>query len=1038
MSTANAVSWHRDFGIENGAYPGFVASRDDLADEGGYAHAARQAFDLLELDGMFCSEQTPLVYFKEVDTVDDREVLGLHRKFWNHGTAPILVLVSPEKVRVYSGMARPESAEAKADGQPGCLVDTLVRTVDELEPFLMAVESGAYFREHEGAFDADSRVDRDLLRNLSETRDVLREDLAEDEAEDTLDALLCRLVFACYLFDREVIDEDYLVELGISGCTHLRDVLAIHPPGAAKTALYRLFRGLGKDFNGDLFSDDLDDEERLVDERHVRTLDEFFRGTDVGTGQPRFWPYDFGYIPVETISAIYERFLESDGDREGAFYTARFLTEIVLDTAFEGSPRLIGKRFLDPACGSGIFLVGLFNRLAWEWTQAHPDAPNKRRARELSGLLRESVYGIEKSRVACRIAAFSLYLAYLDQLSPRDIRALQRDGSALPRLVEELGEGSPRERGGRANIVCADFFAVDQSSHADFDCVVGNPPWGRAEGESLAARWCADGGKAMPDRQIATAFAWKAALHARADAPVCFVLPHGTLFNHGKKALEFQRSWFEEYRVERVLNLTDLRFFLFRDAIHPAIVVRYRNGPPDERSGVTEYWVPKVGWATAKADVVSVGPGDRTALAVADVIGDLRSPDAPQVWNRHFWPTPRDRRLLDRLMALPRLRHHVGRLRERRDAKPWVVAEGFQPLGESDDASRAKRLELPSRRFIDARSGTIDLFLMPDDCSVLPTSQFLARRRSNSYTGVFEAPHVLVTQGFKRIAFADFDVSFRHAVRGIHGPDADRNRLMFLACYLRSKLARYFTFHTSSNWGVYRPKVHVDELLRVPFPLPEQLDDPELGERLIGEVCEIVDASYGETERSFLARANAVESASARIEPLINEYFGIHPIENVLIEDTVGIVAPSAQPRPQQRDNAGLATCTREQGASYAGRLCATLNSWAGPGQTVRGSCTVAGTLGVGVAVLEKGRPGHGPASPDVGPDLLHVLRRIRDALAVDGGSLSALREVTVFEGDRLYILKPAARIHWTETAALNDADALAATLLSRARSGAG
>ena len=69
---------------------------------------------------------------------------------------------------------------------------------------------------------------------------------------------------------------------------------------------------------------------------------------------------------------------------------------------------------------------------------------------------------------------------------------------------------------------------------------------------------------------------------------------------------------------------------------------------------------------------------------------------------------------------------------------------------------------------------------------------------------------------------------------------------------------------------------------------------------------------------------------------------------------------------------------------------------------------------------------------------MVKVLGRVRDVLAVDGGSLSALREVMVFEGDRLYILKPAARIHWTATAALNDADALAATLFSRTRSGTG
>ena len=1034
MSTVDASAWQRDFGIGNGGFPGFVANRDELTQDGQYAYGLEQAFELLELDGMFCSEQTPLVYFKEVEEIEPGQALGLHRKFWNHGTAPILVLVAPQQVQVYSGMARPE-AEQRRGAAPQCLVDTLERAAGQLEGFLIAVESGAYFREHEASFHADSRVDRDLLSNLSNAREVLREGVEGEAAEDRLDALLCRLVFACYLFDRKVIGARYLADLGMADCTHLRDVLGIRPLGAAKAALYKLFGRLRKDFNGDLFSDDLADEERLVHEDHVQTLFDFFHGTDVRTHQGRFWPYDFGYIPVETISAIYEHFLKADRKRDGAFYTARFLAEIVLDTALDGARELIGKTFMDPACGSGIFLVGLFNRLAWEWTRSHPDAPNEQRAKELIHLLRNSLYGVDKSRVACRIAAFSLYLAYLDQLSPRDIRELQRNGPSLPRLVEELGHGV--RRGKPRNIVCADFFADDLPAPQNVDFVVGNPPWGSVEKGALAAQWCADSGRVMPARQIATAFVWKAVEHARAGAPVCFVLPHSTLFNHSSKALEFQRAWFKEYRVERVLNLTDLRFFLFRDAIHPAIVARYRPGPADREGGEVEYWTPKTGWATTKADVIPIGPGDRTVLAVADVVKDLESEDAPQVWNRHFWATPRDRRLLDRLMALPRLRDHVRGPRGKGGSKRWVMAEGFQPLGSSDDASRAKRLELPSMRFVEARSPWIDLFLRQDDCIELPSRVFMARR--SPHTDIFRAPHVLVTQGFKRVAFADFDVGFRHAVRGIHGPAEDRELLMFLACYLRSALARYFTFHTSSNWGVYRPKVHVDEVLRVPFPMPEQMEDTRAAWAVVNETAGILDSARRETERSFLNRTNAVAAATARIEPLMNEYFGIHPTDETLIADTVAVVVPSAQPRPELKGVAGLATGTAEQGTEYVERLSATLNRWASSsGHVVRGRSLISEALGVGVALLEKNRIGETTGTLHVGRDLVQVLRRMRDALAVDGGSLSALREVMVFEGERLYILKPAARIHWTVTAALNDADALAATLFSKARSGTG
>ena len=228
--------------------------------------------------------------------------------------------------------------------------------------------------------------------------------------------------------------------------------------------------------------------------------------------------------------------------------------------------------------------------------------------------------------------------------------------------------------------------------------------------------------------------------------------------------------------------------------------------------------------------------------------------------------------------------------------------------------------------------------------------------------------------------------------------------------------------------------MHVDEVLRVPMPLPDQLDDPAQGLRIVDEVCGIVDAAYREAGKSILHRADAVESASAQIEPLVSEYFGIYPSEKVLIADTVDVVAPSAHTRREQRALPGLAIGTETQGAAYTERLCATLNKWARTsGYSVRGTFTISGSLGVGVVLLEKVRlVERTGSSPRIGHELPRVLRRIRDALAVDGRSWRSLREVMLFDRNKLYLLKPAARIHWTETAAFNDADAIAAALLPR------
>ena len=112
------------------------------------------------------------------------------------------------------------------------------------------------------------------------------------------------------------------------------------------------------------------------------------------------------------------------------------------------------------------------------------------------------------------------------------------------------------------------------------------------------------------------------------------------------------------------------------------------------------------------------------------------------------------RRLLDRLSLLPRLRDIVEQP-SRRQGKRWLIAEGFQPLGENDDPQKGKSLKLPSRLFVKATSPNLRFFLLEEDCDELPSHNVTVRNRSNTNTQIYQAPHVLVTKGLKRSAFAD-------------------------------------------------------------------------------------------------------------------------------------------------------------------------------------------------------------------------------------------------------------------------------------------
>ncbi len=647
-------------------------------------------------------------------------------------------------------------------------------------------------------------------------------------------------------------------------------------------------------------------------------------------------------------------------------------------------------------------------------------------------LLQSSLFGIDISRTACYITAFSLYLAYLDQLTPPDIQALQAKGKALPQLVA-TGDGTIKD--GKGNIRCADFFAEAVSFPQDVHLVIGNPPWGSiATAATPAGQWCKAHSHPIPDKQIAAAFAWKATEHISDSGNVCFLLPHGILFNHSRVAVDFQRAWVKSHTLERVLNLTDLRFLLFEKAIHPAIVVNYKKQPKPDLKHAIEYWTPKADWTVTRAEVITIAPQDRTTITVGELLKDLDSPDAPQIWKNRHWATPRDWRLIDRLLTLPRLRDIVRQARDKTSSKRWLIAEGFQPVGANDDPAKAQTITAPSKHFIPASSDAIDLLLLPGDCQQRSSTKIAVRSRSNKSTQVFCHPHVLITKGFNNVAFADFDVSFQHALRGISGPGEDRALLMFLAAFLRTPLARYFVFHTSSNWGIYRPEVHVDELLRVPFPLPSQQSNPGRCQEIVNEVANKVEAALAASTDRFLDRDNQLLAATNAIEPLIYEYFDVLPMEAALIDDTLKIIEPSIQPTRTKMPVATVKPATDDQYRAYLDCVLAMLNAWGKrSGATVHGEVMPSDELGIAIATLTKTPKGQTPPSLNYqSDDLVGVLNRLRKTLTNKHATLDIVRGVIVFDRERLYLVKPIGQRYWSRTAAMNDADEIAGTILMR------
>lgn len=1039
-------------GISKGKQPHFFSERAQLDRTPRplpYAHAVRRVWQEMRLNGVLYVDRSPAAYMKEVRRDDPATLNTLHRDFWNHGIAPLLIVSTPSQVIILSSRACPAEGDEPLAGTER-LVQQLDATSDalEIEQLVTAVESGQIYTRNSASFDRRNAVDRQLLDSLS----FLRQKLIKDLDPATAHALLMRLVFTCYLIERGIVlghrlDDSRLSNVSPSG--KLIGLLDGHKSRKARDILYALFRELKPLFNGSLFDADLETEQKQVTDQHVDLIRRFLRGDDLRHGQQTldFWAYNFSMIPVETISSIYEEFVEEDiGNKRnasskveskkdkkreaGAFYTPPDLAELVVDEAIEGYDTLLDKTVLDPACGSGVFLVSLFNRMAEEWRRKHPTKRSATRARELRKLMRNQVFGIDKENAACRVACFSLYLALLEKLEPSDIHALRKEEEApfLPPLLLEHGQQLGEEP---RTVVEGNFFDPNlRWVREKFDIIVGNPPW-VSRGNStdpLFLEWReTDPDVLAPGKQIACGFLWQAPKRLEKNGRCALLVPSAILLN--KHTNKFQKAWLKHHTLERAVQLSDVRHLLFDEAIHPAVILRFNGRPPETADASVEYVVPKADGCARRTGTITVYEGDRKTLRLEHLLRAATAGTVPTLWKKHFWGTPRDVELVDRLAEMPQLSKIAGRPNER---KRWVKGQGFKPIRESDDPSTVpKAWWSENHLFAEARRfARYPLVLLPQDYDKVVDRFRLLHCLPNAQ--IFTPPLVLVNQGFSNAAFVDFPVLFQHSLQSISGPTKDRNLLRFLCAVLTSNTLRHFLFHTSANWGTERGKVHFFELMETPFPLPEQTLDPDKSREIVGQVASQMKQLAADIRKTPADRARLVESVKPGMEEAVGQYFDIDPWERILIEDTVDVIIPSIMPKPiSRKPTPTLEDASEAHRRQYVTILCDVLNGWARRGQErVSGEVVYAKSAGAAVATLTRGTTSTPYVERSAPSELAKALSRLRKTLPRRAGALAQLRGVKIFDEDKLHIVKPLTRRSWLKSTALNDADEIAAAIL--------
>lgn len=1055
MQTAREMT---ELVMAHGSPPGGMTFFDSIASVRGdssllgYMSVIERAWRGMDLDGALCTDNRPILYLKTFDQPSSpQDRVKLQRLFWNQGVANVLVLADPQSVYIYSGLAKPAD-ESKESENEDALVQTLayVDYVQNIKLFQYALATGHYYTEAENLkyFDPNDSVDSWLLDNLRSLRDALIKGDGAVEIKNA-HAFIGRILFTCYLLDRGIIsigqtESKQTVTMSLAarleGLTYESRV----------NFLYELFHDLKDQFNGNMFDQDLDAERILIRPPHIEKLTLFLGGHEVGSGQLTlgFWPYDFRMIPVETISAVYQDFLGAEDpkgqEKSGAYYTPRFLAEMVVDLAINNNPDALDWTYLDPACGSGIFLVILFNRIANHWLNAQPDPLGyDAKAGALQRILERQIRGIDKEETACRIACFSLYLAYLDFFDPPDIRNyIERTGKPLPKLLD-YGDPSDCLKADIPVIYKGDSLAVETYAGREFNCVIGNPPW---EGRQ--------------SKQLAQKFIEKAPSFLRNGGTGCLLLPSKILQSQTD---EFQAAWLNEVSLKRVIQLADYRFVLFQDALCPAFIALFTKTPPWPNQNKVEFSAPKFNRDGLRKGIITVNPADRTWIPLSDILAATKSKKAASLWKRRLWGTQRDQKLLDLLESLRPLSDLVGTPKE---GKRWMKGQGLQPYYNSKAAIFSNypkplrnpwSLETPFR----TSDQEVQMFIFKMDCvsfeerlKVIGASTENLRR--SPHRDIFKAPMVLVSQGFGKVAFCNFDVLFQDSLQSISGPEEDSDLLMFLTAYLRSNLAKYFLFHTSANWGSERDKVHLFELLRVPFPLPGDEFVSQDAQLIVTEVAQrmrqlqarlengVNEFEHGQNEiflnqrRSITnpawrsERKKQVDALQEALEPLIQRYFGLTEQEITLVEDTTRVFIPSTTPRWYEKtvsleplERSSVPPYANQGLRAYADTLTHTLNAWAeAEGSTLR-VCAEGGTddqTGLAMVTLKLTSTETAYKQRPLIRRLAGVLEKLRTRIGYNKRTLGYERDLFFFHEKQVDIVRPNILLNWTRTAALNDA----------------
>jgi type I restriction-modification system DNA methylase subunit len=369
-----------------------------------------------------------------------------------------------------------------------------------------------------GAMPPFIPIEKRLFKQLSQWREDLFNEiyryndtkkLQSEQVDSIIQKLFNRLIFMRTCEDRGIEEKG------------LRALLNQWKTGGSKGYLIKPLRELFKEYDGyydsELFSHHLLDEDIFIDNESLQPVLEGLYEIPGSLAS-----YNFNDIDADVLGAVYEQYLGHIAEvvkqrakeaqarmtlgietpafiltdkkerrkEHGIYYTPKFITDYIVRETVGRFLQENAKypdtqhniKILDPACGSGSFLIRAYDELLKYSADELKKPLDKLDQAERLPILTNSIFGVDLDKQAMEITRLNLLLRSLAHREP------------LPFLGDNIKQGNSLISGTDEEL--EKYFGVDwENQHAfnwreefsavmdkgGFDIVIGNPPYIRQE-----------------------------------------------------------------------------------------------------------------------------------------------------------------------------------------------------------------------------------------------------------------------------------------------------------------------------------------------------------------------------------------------------------------------------------------------------------------------------------------------------------------------------------------------------------------------------